>query len=75
MKAVLKFTLPEDNERFAVASKAQNLYFTLVDFHNWIRNEGKHQEHTEEEYKLIDKIHEKFFEIMNDNDVNLEMMS
>jgi hypothetical protein len=75
MKATLEFNLPEDEERFNVASKAVDLYLALLDIHNEIRSHWKYEEHSEEVYNIVEKIHDEFFEILTDHGLSLEMMS
>ncbi|MEI8129775.1 MAG: hypothetical protein WCG95_09205 [bacterium] len=68
MKAILKFSLPEDNQEFELASKALKLYGTLWDFDVWLRTQIKYND--QEQYEPV---REKLRELMNDNRIDFDM--
>lgn len=70
MHVKMEFNLPEEAEEFAVASKAQDLYFSLFDLEQWLR--GKAKMHTTID---IDAVLNKLYEVMQYNGVDLDMMS
>ena len=75
MNATLNFDLPEDDEQFAVASKARELYFCLCEMDEWLRGKIKHGDYTEEAYDALQEARDELNNIMRDNDVFTDMMS
>lgn len=75
MEAVLKFNLPEDSEEFAVASKAQDLYFVIYDLDHYLRSELKYKELDEATYKAYENIRDKLYDILEYHGCSLDMMS
>jgi len=43
MKAILKFTLPEEQYEFLVATKAINLASVINEFDNFLRSKAKYE--------------------------------
>ena len=44
MEAILKFNLPEDNEEFAIATKAMDWSLLVLDIDQFIRNKIKYEQ-------------------------------
>lgn len=64
-KAILKFTLPEEKEAYAITMKAGAYYSALYDLYNFLRADSKYGEGKYEE------VYTKFFEILNENEVEI----
>lgn len=75
MEAILKFNLPEDSEEFAVASRAQDLYFVIYDLDQYLRSELKYKELDEVTYKAYENIRDKLYDILEYHGCSLDMMS
>ena len=72
MKAKLIFNLPEDEFEFNNAVKSMKMYFALTEIKEEIRSVLKYGELRDEQYKFIEEFNEKFYEILNDNEINLD---
>ena len=73
MKATLEYNLPEDKHEWDNAVKADAMYAALWDFSQELRTMWKYQEYqTEDEYALVDSIRDKFYEILNEHNINLD---
>ena len=72
MKATLKYNLPEDEFEFNNAVKSTKMYFALTEIKEEIRSVLKYGELRDEQYKFIEEFNEKFHEILNDNEINLD---
>lgn len=68
-KAVLEFKLPEEQEEFKTAMNAVNMSLTLSEFSLFLRSKLKYEDLSESDYKIYESIREKFFEIVDNNDV------
>ena len=75
MKATLKYNLPEDEFEFNNAVKSMKMYFALTEIKEEIRSVLKYGELRDEQYKFIEEFNEKFHEILNDNEINLDSCS
>lgn len=76
MEAILKFNLPEDKDEFTLATKGSALYSAIFDIYNYLRSIWKYDETLDEKQnELINKIYERFFELLNENDVSIDMVS
>lgn len=72
MKATLEFNLPEDKHEWDNAVKADAMYAALWDLSQEFRRMCKYQTfETNEEYAIVEAIRDKFYEILNENEINL----
>lgn len=71
MKAILEFNLPEDQEALQDAQKGSDWKFAVDDLFNYLRNETKHADHSDEEYAVFDKVREKMAEILEERDLRI----
>ena len=66
MKAILEFDLYEEKEEFEVAYNARS-YATAVDkIDNYLRNEIKYKENSNERHKVLQEVRDKLNEICED---------
>jgi hypothetical protein len=72
MKATLKYNLPDDDFEFNCAVKSTKMYFALTEIKDEIRSFIKYQELKENQYEIIDKLRDRFHEILSDNEINLD---
>ena len=72
MKATLKFNLPEDQAEFDFAVQGSKMYSALWDISQELRAIWKHEELSDEEFKMVERIRNKFFEILEDHQITLD---
>lgn len=70
-KATLTFQLPEEQEEFHMAVKANRAHIALLDMDQFLRSKIKYEELTEEQNELYQSIRDKLREILLDRDVNI----
>jgi hypothetical protein len=74
MKAKLTFNLPDDQHDWDNAVNANAMYLSLWDLSQELRSMWKYQQYkTEEEYAIVETIRDKFYEILQENNVNLDL--
>jgi len=71
MKARLTFNLPDDQNEFDLAVQSGNMYSALWDISQDLRTLWKYEELSEEEWKMVERIRDKFYEILSDHQINL----
>lgn len=71
MKAILEFSLPDDQDLYEMTTNALQYYSFIHAMNEYLRGEIKYQEHTEEEFALLEKIRDKYFELMNEHQIKL----
>ena len=72
MEATLKFNLPDDQFEFECAVKSTKMYFTLTEIKEELRAIWKYEELKENQFEMVERIREKFFEILQENEINLD---
>ena len=73
MEAILKFDLPDDDFEYRTCNQASDMWSALIDIKDYFRNELKYNDKlTEEEYKVLESIQTRFFDILTDNKVTLD---
>jgi len=73
MKAIFEFNLPEDQHEYEVMSQAQNTQRFLWDFSQQLRSWHKYGHDFKDADDALDKIREKFYELINEHDVNIDL--
>jgi hypothetical protein len=71
MKAKLIFNLPEDQNEWENAVNANAMYCALWDIQQELRTLWKYEELSEDEWKIVERIRNKFFDILEENNINL----
>ena len=71
MKAKLTFNLPEDKYEWENAIRADAMYAALWDISQELRTLWKYEELSEEEWKIVERIRENFYDILQKNNINL----
>lgn len=71
MKAKLTFNLPEEREEYEMTMNALKYYSVLSEFDNYLRTKLKHEEMTDEVYDVYEKVREKLWDIMNDEEIRI----
>jgi hypothetical protein len=72
MKAKLEYNLPDDEFEFNCAVKSTKMYFALTEIKEEIRGFIKYKALKENQYEIIEELNEKFYEILSDNEINLD---
>lgn len=72
MEATLKFNLPDDEFEFNCAVKSTKMYFALTEIKDELRAIWKYEELKENQFEMVERIREKFFEILQENEINLD---
>ncbi len=73
-KLKLEFNLPEEKEDADVATHAVDLYFSLYDIDNFLRECIKYNK-VGFDVETADKIRDKLYEILEEHSVSLDLMS
>ena len=71
MKATLEFNLPEDQHEYDLVVSASQMYNALWDISQELRTLWKYSELDEKEWKIVERIREKFFDTLQENEINL----
>jgi len=72
MKATIEFNLPEDQAEFEFATQGSKMYNALWEISQELRTLWKYEELDEKEWDMVERIRNKFFEILEDNQINLD---
>lgn len=72
MKATLKFDLPDDQFEFDCAVKSTKMYLALIEIKDELRSIWKYEELKENQYEIVERINDKFFEILQENEINIQ---
>ena len=72
MDATLKYNLPEDQFEFESAVKSTKMFFALTEIKDELRAIWKYEELKENQFEMVERIREKFFEILQENEINLD---
>ena len=75
MKAILEFNLPEDNQEFKLAAKAQDWWNVCWQMDQWLRAQYKYmpdEKYSKEKYDTYVEARDKLFELMQTNGVSLD---
>jgi hypothetical protein len=71
MKAIIEFNLPEDQHEYDLVVSASQMYNALWDISQELRTLWKYSELDEKEWDMVERIRNKFFDILNDNEINI----
>ena len=72
MKAKLTFDLPQDKYEWENAIRADAMYSVLWDVSQELRTLWKYEELSEEEWNMVERIRDKFYEILSEHNINLD---
>ena len=72
MKATLEFNMPEDQVEFDFAMQGSKMYSALWDISQELRTLWKYEELNDDEWKMVERIRDKFYEILDDNQIKLD---
>lgn len=69
MKVELSFTLPEEEAEFRAAINGQKLRWITYEFNEWLGNQIKYEDLTDEQYQTLQKCRDKFRCMFYDEDL------
>ena len=72
MKATIEYNLPDDQFEFDNAVKSNKMWHALTEIKDELRRIYKYEDLKENEFEMVERIREKFFEILSDNEINLD---
>ena len=72
MKATLEFNLPDEEAEYYCAMKGQAMLNALFEINSELRKLWKYEELNEDESNMVERIREQFFDILRDNEINLD---
>jgi hypothetical protein len=72
MKAKLTFNLPEDQAEFDFAVQGGNMYSALHEISQELRTLWKYEELSEQEWNMVERIRDKFYDILDDHQIKLD---
>ena len=72
MKATLEFNMPEDQAEFDFAVQGGKMYSALWDISQELRKLWKYEELNDDEFKIVERIRDKFYEILDENQIKLD---
>ena len=72
MEATLKYNLPDDQFEYDSAVKSTKMYFALTEIQDELRRQLKCEDLKENQYEMIELLITYFYEVLNDNEINLD---
>ena len=72
MEATLKYNLPDDQFEYDSAVKSTKMYFALTEIQDELRRQLKCEDLKENQYEMIELLRSYFYEVLNDNEINLD---
>ena len=72
MKAALTFLLPEDRDEYRAASEGMHCRCVLREFDEWLRQQIKYCDLSEETTAAFTDAREKLYELANDQEISLD---
>jgi hypothetical protein len=72
MKVKLEYNLPDDQFEFECAVKSTKMFFALTELKDELRSIWKYEDLKENQFAMVERIREKFFEILQENEINLD---
>lgn len=72
MKATIEYNLPDDQFEFDNAVKSNKMFFALTEIKDELRAIWKYEDLKENQFEMVERIREKFFEILQENEINLD---
>lgn len=73
MKAIIKFKLPEEQDKFDMFNQASSMYCVIWEMNDWLRKQTKYNADnlSEDTYEAFIECREKLIELMNENNIEL----
>ena len=76
MKAILQFNLPDDQQEYDLANSGLSFWNVLWELDQELRTKTKYasDDLSKDKYDAYQEIRDKLYELMNENNVNIEMV-
>jgi len=76
MKAILEFNLPDDQQEYELANSGLSFWNVLWELDQELRTKTKYasDDLSKDKYDAYQEIRDKLYELMSENNVNLEMV-
>lgn len=71
MKAIIEFNFPDDQLEYDLMLQASNMFIALNQIKDELRHITKYGDVTPTESDIYYKVMDRFYEILNENNVNL----
>ena len=71
MKAILEYTLPDDQHEYDLANNSGAMYNALHEIRDEIRRLHKYGDLNGEQWEMVDKIYQQLNDILIDNNIKL----
>jgi len=71
MKAILEYTLPDDQHEYDLANSSGAMYNALHEIRDEIRRLHKYGDLNGEQWEMVDKIYQQFNDILIENKIQL----
>ena len=71
MKAILEFTLPEEQHEHQNALQGHEWKWALIEVADYLRNQIKHADNSADEYRAFERVRERISEILDDRGLDL----
>jgi hypothetical protein len=72
MKATIEYNLPEDQFEYDNAVKSMKMWSALTEIEHELRRQLKCEDLKENQYEIIELLRSYFYEVLHDNEINLE---
>lgn len=72
MKAIIEFNFPEDQAEYDLMLDSSKMFCSLIDIEQMLRGIYKYDETlNQSQYDIVEKIREEFYDILKNNNLNL----
>ena len=71
MKAIIEFNLPDEEAEYYCATKGSAMLNVLWEMQAELRKLWKYEELNADEYQIVERIRETFFNSLNEHEINL----
>lgn len=69
MRAVLEFQLPEEQEEFERAARANVYHWALIDLSSFLRSQVKYADLPKEQMAVYEAIRAEFYQVLNNHNI------
>jgi DNA polymerase III delta prime subunit len=71
MKAILEFSIPEDQEEYELCNKAQDMSYALHQIQQYLRSKVKYETDEPNKWEAYDEIYQEFYRLLEQNNIKL----
>jgi len=70
MKVIVEYNLEDDQSEFEMFKMAPDMYNLIYEFNNELRKIWKYETLTDDQYQIVEKIRDKWIEILHENKIS-----